>query len=309
MSGPVRPRHRVEHAAFRFVRGVLRLLPLPVALALGEGLGWVAGVVVRLRRGVVDRNLALAFPERSRRWRARVARASYRHLGREGAFTFLMGRDGPEWVRSITEVEGTELLLRGVHEGTGTVLVAGHLGNWELGGAAFAVRGLPIDAVAQTQANPLFDRDLTAAREGVGMHIIRRGAAGREVLRSLRRARIPALVADQNARHAPVFVDFFGVPAATFRGPALFALRSGAPLMVGICLRTSRHPLRYRAVIEEVTVPRTGDLERDVTALTRGWTAVLERWVRHAPEQYFWHHRRWKTRPSEGGETESPRSG
>lgn len=299
MSREITTRHRVEYAAFRALRGVLRLLPAPLALGLGEALGWFAGVVVRIRRRVVDDNLALAFPDRDPSWRNRVARASYRHLGREAASQFRVGKGAREWALEATEVEGIEFLQVPVAEGRGAVMVTGHLGSWEMGGAGLAVRGLPMEPVAQAQANPLFDADLTATREAMGLTLIRRGDASREVIRSLRRGRVPGLVADQNARKAPLFVDFFGVPAATHRGPALFALRTGAPLVVGACLRTSRHPQRYRIVLEEVSVPTSGDLEDDVQRLTEAWVAALERWVRIAPEQYFWQHKRWKTRPPE----------
>lgn len=306
MSRPVTTRHRVEYAAFGLLRGVLRLLPEAAALGLGEALGWVAGAVLRVRRSVVDDNLARAFPDRDARWRARTARASYRHLGRESVAMFRLGSRTRGWVMEATEVEGLDALRRGVEAGRGAIVVTGHLGSWEMGGASLAVRGFPVDAVALAQANPLFDGDLVATRERLGMAVIRRGNASREVLRSLRRARVPALVADQNARTAPLFVDFFGVPAATFRGPALFALRSGAPLVVGICLRASRHPQRYRVVLEEVSVPPSGDLDRDVRRLTEAWVGVLERWVRVAPDQYFWQHKRWKTRPVAEGVARAP---
>jgi KDO2-lipid IV(A) lauroyltransferase len=92
------------------------------------------------------------------------------------------------------------------------------------------------------------------------------------------------------------------VAAATFRGPALFALRTGAPLFLGVALRRSRHPQRYRIVLEEVRVEPSGDLERDVERLTAAHADALARWVRAAPEQYFWQHRRWKTRPAQEGE-------
>jgi KDO2-lipid IV(A) lauroyltransferase len=121
----------------------------------------------------------------------------------------------------------------------------------------------------------------------------------------VREGRVAALVADQNARRGGIFVDFFGVPAATFRGPALFAVRTGAPLFVAVALRTSRHPQRYRVVLQEVTATRSGDPERDVARLTAAHTADLERWVRSAPEQYFWQHKRWKTRPSADAEAAS----
>lgn len=309
MSRPVTGRHRVEYAAFVVVRTLVRLLPEAVALGMGEALGWVAGTVFRIRRGVVDANLARAFPERTGAWRAGVARRSYRHLGREATAMFRLGPRSVGWVREATEVEGLQALRDAVAAGRGAVMVTGHLGSWEMGGAALAVRGVPIEAVALVQANPLFDRDLVDARRALGIELILRGDASREVLRSLRRGRVPALVADQNARHAPLFVDFFGEPAATFRGPALFALRTGAPLFLGICLRTSRHPQRYRVVLQEVSVPLTGHVEGDTARLTEAWVGLLETWIRKAPEQYFWQHQRWKTRPPAASPSPDARPG
>jgi KDO2-lipid IV(A) lauroyltransferase len=299
VSRPVTLRHRLEYAGFRVLKGILTLLPEAAALAIGEALGWVAGRALGIRRRVVAENLARAFPERSPGWRRRVASRSWRHLGREGAALFRLGALGADRVRRTTTVEGMEPLQAALARGSGAIVVTGHLGSWEVGGAALAVRGIPVDGVALVQANPLFDADLVASRRALGLRIVSRGDAPREVLRSLARNRVPALVADQNARRGGVFVDFFGHAAATYRGPALFSLRTGAPLFLGVCLRTSRHPQRYRVVIEPVAVPEGGDLESRVARLTAAHTAALERWVRNAPEQYFWPHKRWKTRPAD----------
>lgn len=253
--------------------------------------------MLRIRRAVVDDNLAAAFPDRSPGWRRRVARASYRHLGREAVATFRLGGGDRERVERVTRVEGLDALRRSLDQTGGAIVVTGHLGNWEIGGAALAVRGIPVDAVALVQGNRLFDQDLVEARARLGMRVVARGAAPREVLRSLHAGRVAALVADQNARAAGVFVEFFGRLASTYRGPALFALRTGAPLFLGIALRVAGERHQYRVVLEEVAITRTGDLERDVEALTAAHTRALERWVRSAPEQYFWQHKRWKTRP------------
>jgi KDO2-lipid IV(A) lauroyltransferase len=290
-------KHRAEFAAFRVARGMLGLLPEPVALALGEALGWLVGVVLRIRRGVVQANLERAFPDRDAAWRRRTAVASYRHLGRESAATFRLGHLPGRWILAATEVAGLEALQRALERGRGAVVVTGHLGNWEIGGAAVAARGIGVDAVVLVQANRLFDRDLAETRGRLGLRVVSRGSAPREILRSLGRGRVVALVADQNARRAGIFVDFFGHAASTFRGPALFSVRTGAPLFLGVALRSSRHPQRYRIVLEEVEVELSGDLDADVEALTAAHTRALERWVRQAPDQYFWQHKRWNTRP------------
>lgn len=292
-----RPAHALEYALFRGAAAVLGLLPERAALALGGALGWMAGSVLRVRRAVVDDNLAGAFPEGSADWRRRVARASYAHLGREAVAALRITGRGPEEVVRRTTIVGLEAFREALRRGRGVVLVTGHLGNWEVGGAAFAARGLPVDAVAKGMANRRFGARLDASRRRVGVRLLTLEEAPREGLRSLREGRVLGLIADQDAREDGVFVPFFGREASTFRGPALFALRSGAPIFLGVSLREPGAPARYRVTVEPVPFVPTGDLEADIRALTAAHTAALERAIRKAPEQYFWQHRRWKTRP------------
>jgi KDO2-lipid IV(A) lauroyltransferase len=105
-------------------------------------------------------------------------------------------------------------------------------------------------------------------------------------------------LADQAGLHiASTFVPFFGRPAKTPRGPAVFALRLGAPVFFGVALRKPNG--RYRIVAEELPLPDSGDIDRDVEELLRAYSRRLEHYVREAPEQYFWQHRRWKRQPAD----------
>jgi KDO2-lipid IV(A) lauroyltransferase len=142
-------------------------------------------------------------------------------------------------------------------------------------------------------ANPLFDRYLTSTRQRIGMTVVHDEAAVRRVPRSLRDGRAVAFLVDQGAVGlASTWVPFFGRYAKTPRGPAVFALRSGAPIVFGTALRQPSG--RYQLSFESVDVDPTGDREADVDRIVAAYTLTLERWVRRAPEQYFWHHRRWK---------------
>jgi KDO2-lipid IV(A) lauroyltransferase len=245
----------------------------------------------------VDEHLRKAFPEQDAEWRRSVARASFRHLGRESVATFRMGRMDADELRERTEVVGFEALEEAAAEGKGLIVVSGHFGNWEIGGAALAIRGIPLDVVVQRQRNPLFDTDLTANRNRLGMTVIERREAPKRVLRALREGRAVGIVGDQNVRRGGVFVDFLGRPASTARGTALFALRTGSPVFLGIAKRMPGFPQRYRVTLESVDFTPSGEMERDVLRLTETHTRHLERQVKEAPEQYFWQHRRWKTRP------------
>ncbi|RMH13875.1 MAG: hypothetical protein D6701_11870 [Gemmatimonadetes bacterium] len=228
-----------------------------------------------------------------------MGRAAYRHLMREAVTTFRLARMDAAEVVARTRVEGLEALERALAAGRGALVVTGHLGNWEIGGAALSARGLPVDVVAHRQKNPLFDAALVRSRARLGLRVIVKNDAFREGLAALREGRVLALVADQNVRRRGVFVDFFGRPASTAKGAGLFALRTGAPIFLGVSLREPGIPARYRVVLESVPVTRGAGLDEDVRRVTAHFTAALERWIRQAPEQYFWHHRRWKTRPAD----------
>lgn len=236
-----------------------------------------------------------AFPELDDEARDRIARASYRHLGRE-ALTIIALRDSSrEEVRERTRVIGWERLKEAMDQGRGVVMATAHFGNWELGGASVAVRGLPTDAVVQRQRNPFVEREVAAMREALGVRQIDRRRAPKQVLRALRQGHLIGFVADQNAGRHGVFVPFFGSPASTHRGAALFAIRANAPLFFGVAVRQSDGT--YECRTHPIDDDRGGSLDEAVTRLTAAFTRKLEDEIRAAPEQYFWLHNRWKTRP------------
>jgi KDO2-lipid IV(A) lauroyltransferase len=122
----------------------------------------------------------------------------------------------------------------------------------------------------------------------------------------LRSGRAVAFLVDQGAVGlASTWVPFFGRLAKTPRGPAVFALRLGTPVVFGTALRQPSG--RYHLSFEPIEVVETGDREADVDRIVADYTLVLERWVRRAPEQYLWHHRRWKhQRPGTPAELGDP---
>jgi Kdo2-lipid IVA lauroyltransferase/acyltransferase len=300
--------HRLQDGTVAAVAFLLRIVPEVVAQGLGWGLGWLAGSVLRVRRRVVDENLARAFPRESKRWRRRVAARVFPHIGREAVTLLRLAGASPADIRSRTQVQGFDAVEEALAQGKGILFLTGHLGNWEIGGGGTSARGIPLDVVARTQRNPLIDARLNASRAQLGMEVIDRKEAPRKVLRALRKGRGVALVADQNVRRGDFFVEFFGTPASTARGPALFARRTGAPVFLAFPLRLPGWRARYRIRFQPLRVPRgpEGDDEGFDRRLTRAYLAELEAEIRKAPEQYFWPHKRWKTRPSREGDNEEP---
>ena len=288
---------RLEFGAMRATIAALGRLPWQVAARIGESVGVLGYRPFRIRRGTVERQIAAAFPGLPPREVARIARGAYAQLGRTVIETALLPSLGRQRVLDlIPEVEGWEILEDAAAAGTGAMLVTGHFGNWELGGAYIAARGLGVDAIVRRMANPLFDAYLRETRSRLGITVVHDADAVRHTPRALRANRFIAFLTDQGVKGlASTFVPFFGRPAKTPRGPAVLALRLGAPLVHGVAIR--RPDGRYRMIFERVPVASTGDRERDVDAIVAAYTGTLEKWVRRHPEQYFWHHRRWRRQP------------
>ena len=291
MARSIKLKHRVEYAAFRAMLAAgLRLSEAHAARA-GALLGTI-GYPLRVKRKVVERNLRIAFPEESDERREQIARAAYAHLGRETVMMLRLAAMSREQVLQRTRIVDEELLRAAYDEGRGIVLVAGHLGNWELGAALMAARGYAIDVIAKRASNPLFYARVLAARERLGVGVIDFDRAPKEGLRALRAGRAVAFGADQWAGSRGLRVPFFGRETAMYRGPAVMALRTGAPMYLSVPLRAADGTYAMR--LEPIDTTATADLEADVLRVTTAYAQRLEAAIREAPEQYLWHHRRWR---------------
>jgi len=286
--------HYAQYYGIRGSVAALRRLSFRRASAIGERIGVLGYRPFGIRRAVVERQVGAAFPGLTEPEVARIARASYASLGRTTIETALLPTYSREEVIELVErTDGWEHVEQALAQGRGLMVVTGHLGNWELGGSYVAARGIPLEAVARRMENPLFDAYLNETRRRIGMTVIHDADAVRRVPRAMREHHAVAFLVDQGAVGlASTWVPFFGRYAKTPRGPAVFALRLKTPLLFACSLRQPDG--RFVIHFEPVPVETTGTLDADVDRIVASYTSTLERWVRRAPEQYFWHHRRWK---------------
>ena len=285
--------HRVEYSLLRTVAAVLGRIGFHRASDLGARLGRLGYWPFGIRRRVVVRQIEAAFPEWDRARVESTARAAYASLGRTSIETAILSRVPRAQLLAMVDAPSWDVVERALAQNRGVILVSGHLGNWELSGAYIAARGVDLEVVARQQANPLFDAYLTRTRSRIGMKVIYDGDAVRRVPRALRNKAVAAFVMDQGAVGlASTWVPFFTRLAKTPRGAATFALRLKSPVVFLAALRNPDG--RFTLHFEDVPVVETGDKNADVDTIVADYTAMLERWVRRAPEQYFWHHRRWK---------------
>jgi KDO2-lipid IV(A) lauroyltransferase len=181
-------------------------------------------------------------------------------------------------------------------------MLGGHLGSFELLGYLFPFYGMPICALARSLGFPELDAWWNGRREGSGNTTLSRDGSFAEVLRLLKNGQNVGFVFDQNVRRPnAVFVDWFGIPAATTKAVALAGIRARSPIVVTNLFRLGLDRYRYEA--EQV---QTNDIyhneklstEEKVFVITERATKIFEQMIIRHPEAWFWMHRRWKTRPN-----------
>jgi KDO2-lipid IV(A) lauroyltransferase len=291
--------HRLEYGALRGFLGALAPFGVSGGAAIAGRIARAGYWPLGVRAAVTRRQIAAAFPTMTRSQVRQLSRESYDSLGRVAVEASLLAArgsaavldrfvDSPEW----------GVLERAHASGKGVVLMAGHVGNWELCAAYVAARGMPIHVIVRGMSNPLSEEFLRRVREGLGAHVVHDQESVRKAPKALREGAAVGVVSDQaTVGLASTVVPFFGRPAKTPRGAAVFALRLGAPVVHIRAIRQADG--RYRFEAEEVPVVESGDREHDVDEIIRRFTEQLEAVVRRVPGQYFWQHRRWKHQPAD----------
>jgi len=196
----------------------------------------------------------------------------------------------------LLRVEGAENIHQALRQGQGILLFSAHFGNWEVASEALA-KLAPLHVVARPLDSRTAEKELLRFRSSLGARIIYKHQAAKPILQALRRNEMVAILIDQNVlRSQAVFVDFFGLPAATTPSLASFHLRSRAPLLPVFCYPTSS--LSYLVkIFPPLDFKPSGDWSADVLKITQHSTKMVEAEIRRRPELWFWFHDRWKTRP------------
>jgi KDO2-lipid IV(A) lauroyltransferase len=275
------------------------LLPHAALAWLGERLGGLLFWLARARRHIGETNLRLCFPDLDPAARRAMLKAHFRATGRASLLETVSWWGSREALERLVRVEGEDILR--AHLGKPLILLAPHFIGLNLGGVRMAsLHGECVSMYAHIK-NPTFDRLMLHSRTRFGdQQLVSRKDGIKPILRAIKQGRpfyyLPDL--DFGAKDA-IFVPFFGVPAATITGLSRIARATGAAVVPLITRwQDDGYVLRFYPAWE-------GFPSEDVAADTRRMNAFIEDQVREMPEQYFWLHMRFKTRPKGEGKKRS----
>ena len=194
------------------------------------------------------------------------------------------------WENIKISVKGEHLLSSCLNENKGVVSVTGHFGAWEILGKWLGEYANLFTGVALHQKNKGFEKFTLEQRSIPGTkQIFKKRALWKKCMKCYLKT-ASGINQYQDAKKKGVFVDFFGKPASTPKGVALFHINTSAPMMLGVCIKRNFDEYEIRLIPVDTST-------QNITLITQNYTTMLEKIIKEHPEQYFWFHRRWKTRP------------
>ncbi|APR97221.1 hypothetical protein PATSB16_38870 [Pandoraea thiooxydans] len=271
----------------------LNCLPYGVVGRFGDALGSLLYLIPSSRRRVVHTNLRLCFPHWDDAQRERVARAAFRHAIRSYAERSVQWFADREKMERLVQVESEVDLTD--PDMPPTILLGFHFVGIEAG-SIFINHALrrPCASLYTPMSNPFFDALAKRQRGRFDAEMISRADSAREVLRVLRERKPIMLAADMDyGLRNSVFVPFFGVQACTLTSISRLAQAGRAQILPIV---TEVLP-NYRGYKLKVFAPWENYPSGDPVADTRRMNAFLEEQILRMPEQYYWVHKRFKTRP------------
>jgi len=292
-------RREFEYIFFRFGLYLGKILSISQLQRVGLIVGNCAYHILKKDRGIVLKQLKLIFPELNQVKRKQWTRECFRHFG-QMFFEFLCLPKIINDKENLISIENEAALLNAVNTGKGVILLGMHMGNWELITAYAKYTGLFMTAATSNVPDERINQLIINQRKLKNMEIMPRGTgmSSRKLFRCLKNKNILILIIDQDTNVPSTWVPFFGIPAKTPVGAAVFALKTGASLVSYTVIRKNDGTFRLKFETLGIFGRNHSSMEQDVYSVTRKINKHFEHRILENPQQWAWFHRRWRNRPS-----------
>lgn len=272
---------------------LLAPLPLPAIALVGGTLGELLYRFMSGRRHITLTNLRACFPELTPRQRRRIARAHFRAMAQATLTVPIVWWGSPARLDRLVRRRGEEHLKTALAAQRTVILLAAHFVAIEMGGVSLS-QDYPLIDMYKRLKNRLFDHLLRRRRTRFNGRLVERSEGIKPVLRAIKDGGIFLYLTDQDqGREGAVFAPFFGIPASTVTGLSRVAALTDA-VVIPCFMRALPWGRGYEVIFQP---PLENFPTNDAVADTTRMNKIIENAVREMPEQYFWSHRRFKTRP------------
>ncbi|MYM28982.1 KDO2-lipid IV(A) lauroyltransferase [Duganella sacchari] len=273
---------------------LLHWLPLPVLGRFGDAIGSLLFVLLRSRRHIALTNLRLCMPELTEAERVDIARRHFQAYSRSVWERAILWWAPESRLKKLIRIEPAGEIPVAQMTEKPTILLCPHFVCLDVAGASIAMEA-SASSMYVTQKNAAFDQVLRAGRARFKpVKLFTRQDGIKPILRALRDKLPYFMLPDMDFGEKDAeFVPFFGIQAATLTATARIAATTGAQVMPVIATFLPDYQ-GWRVKFYPVWDNYPGE---DMVAATRRMNQFIEERVREAPAEYFWTHKRFKTRP------------
>jgi Kdo2-lipid IVA lauroyltransferase/acyltransferase len=271
-------------------------MPRKLWLGFCGVLGKIAYYLATGTRRLTIRHLSLAFPEKTKQEVKKLALQTFKMLGKNTGEILRASRiNSLDELNKFLVTSGYENFETANKKGKGVIFLTCHVGAFDLQVTNMAMRGLNPNIIGTPLKDPRLNHLLWNYRNAHGAIAIERGRETFRMIKILKSGGSVALLIDQDTKVKTVFVDFFGMPAATPVGATILALKTGAAI-VPTYVYLADDGLQHMHILPEIPMRITGNEEDDVVFNTQVLTNFIEDVIRKHPDQWVWMHERWKTK-------------
>lgn len=292
----------LEYYSVKTILSFLGILPRKLAVFICVRLGDLAYLLLGSLKKVALKNTEIAFPELNEKERKKIVRGCFQNLGRQLGELSQFPKATRESLEKFVEISVSDETWERYREvkktGRGVIFLTPHFGGWEiLAFVSFIFLG-PQSYLVRKLDNPRLEEMLAAMRGKFGNIPIDKSTGILNALQLLRSGGNLGILPDLNTqRHEGVFVPFFGKEACTTGGVAALAMRTNA-IVALLSAAWNEEKKKYVITLDDSFEFETnGDRKQSIIDFTAKFTKEIENVIRRNPEQWFWIHKRWKTRP------------
>ena len=290
-------KYTLIYYAVRFMVFISNAIPRRIWLSFCGRLGALVYRVMPETRALTVRHLGMAFKEKSEKEIKVLARQVFVMLGKNGGEILRSTRiNSLEQLNTILTTHGYENFEKANAKGKGVIFLTCHLGAFDLQVTNMAMRGLNPNIIGTPLKDERLNNLLWNYRNGHGAVAIARGKETFRMIKVLKSGGSVALLIDQDTKVKNVFVDFFGMPAATPVGATMMAMKTGAAV-VPTYIHLGEDRMQHMHILPEIEMRISDDEEADQLYNTQQLTSFIEETIRKYPSQWVWMHERWKTKP------------
>lgn len=275
---------------------LIPLLPYKFNIFIAKRAAKLFYYLIPVRKSTARNNLKYIFPSKSEKEISDIIKSAYENVFIVIVEFFYLSSWNTEKFKDKLRFINLHLITEKLKLNKGLIVLSAHFANWELTAFGGGINsGVPFSVIVKEQSNKFVDRRIIRIRESGGNRMIEMKRSVKEVLKVLHNNGIVAMLGDQfPPLESKIKVKFFGREITVFEGPALFALKTGSPVLVGIPIRQTDG--NYLIKIEEIDIDKYGEYnESNAKAIMQEYFLLLEHSIKQQPGSWLWFHRRFKS--------------